>query len=106
MTKKPREGDLYGILEVFGKTFEIYYGYYEDFERESRYNDPVPIYPDLFKYPQYDEQGRPIVTQMQFACKYFLGKEDEDACGRCEHFRKGENLFGLCGCRERQRKDL
>lgn len=100
--QKAREGDLYAVVKVFGKTFEIYYGYYEDYERNSPYNDPVPIYPDLIKDPQYDAQGYPIVTEMQVACEHYDGSVQDDSCGRCAHFQKGERLFGRCGCERRR----
>ena len=96
--QRAKEGDLYGIVSAFGKTFEIYYGYYEEYERQSKYNDPVPIYPDLLREPQYDATGRPIVTAMQIACEHYNGSDREDSCGRCQHFLKGERLFGLCDC--------
>ena len=102
MKQKAKEGDLYGIVRVFGKTFEIYYGYYEDYERQSKYNDPVPIYPDLAKEPQYDESGRQIVTEMQVPCEHYRGVAQEDRCGRCKHFQKGEQLFGFCKCVHRR----
>ena len=100
---KAREGDLYDVVKVFGKTFELYYGYYEEYERKSKYNAPVPIYPDLLHEPQYDGEGRPIVTEMQIACEHYRGSKQEDSCGRCKHFQKGERLFGLCRCEHRQR---
>ena len=94
--KKPSEGDLYEQVSVYGKTFEIYYGYYEEFEKNSIYNDPVPIYPDLISSPEYDDDGNRIVTQMQIACEKYSGSLDEDSCGKCVHFKKGHKLFGLC----------
>lgn len=100
--QKAKEGDLYGVVNVYGKTFEIYYGYYEEYERNSKYNDPVPIYPDLIKDPQYDEGGHPIVTEMQVVCEHYDGADRDDSCGRCRHFQKGERLFGLCGCESRK----
>ena len=48
---KIREGELYKRLELFGRAFELYYGYYEDYERER--GEPVPIYPDFQKSPEY-----------------------------------------------------
>lgn len=101
---KKKEGDLYGAVDVYGKRFVIYYGYYEEFERNSIYNNPVPIYPDLAKDPEYDSEGCPIVTQMQVACESYKGKNGEDQCGMCEHFQKGDNLFGLCRCEARRKK--
>ena len=103
--RNAKEGDLYGVVRIYGKTFEIYYGYYEDYERQSKYNDPVPIYPDLVKTPQYGDGGRPIVTEMQVACAHYRGSETDDRCGRCRHFQKGERLFGLCQCEQMRRNE-
>ena len=100
--QKNKEGELYGVFDVFGKRFPIYYGFYEEYERESRWNDPVPIYPDFRAEPQYDGEGRPIVTAMQLACESYEGNEDDDRCGRCTHFQPGEALFGVCECAERR----
>ena len=101
---KNKEGDLYGKITVYGKTFEIYYGYYEEFERNSIYNDPVPIYPDLKKNPEYTDDGLLIVTEMQAACEYYKGNEQEDSCGRCAYFKNSENLFGCCLAEQRRNR--
>ena len=42
-----RDGDLYKTVTVHGKTFELRYGYYEEYERESLFSEPIPIYPDF-----------------------------------------------------------
>lgn len=101
--KKPKEGELYGSFSVFGKSFDIYYGYYEEFERNSIYNDPVPIYPNLKDNPEYDGDGYRIVTEMQMACENYSGHFGEDSCGRCAHFMKGVKLFGLCKAESERR---
>ena len=31
--EKIKEGDLYKIIELFGRSFEIKYGYYEEYEK-------------------------------------------------------------------------
>ena len=98
-----KEGDLYGVLTIFGKKFEIYYGYYEEYERNSPYNEPVPVYPDLAKNPEYCDDGYPIVTEMQVVCENYFGKDGEDRCGRCRHFKKAEKLFGKCKCEKRKK---
>ena len=95
----PKEGDIFEVVKIYGKTFEIYYGYYEEFERESFYGEPVPVYPDLKTNPEYDSDGTPIVTEMQIACERYSGSSNEDSCGKCTHFKKGDKLFGLCGAR-------
>ncbi len=95
----PKEGDLYKEVTVFGTTFRLLYGYYENFERESPFNDPLPIYPDFIKNPHYTKEGHPLVTAMQNACPHYSKPEDEDSsCSDCVFFQKGEELFGLCQC--------
>ena len=94
----PREGELYRTVDIAGRIFHLYYGYYEEFERE--HHEPMPIYPDLIKNPEYTQEGIPIVTAMQDACPYYRGTADGECCHECAHFLQGEELFGLCGCIE------
>ena len=35
-----KERDLYKVITIYGKTFELYYGYYEEKDRYSKYNEP------------------------------------------------------------------
>ncbi len=101
----PKEGDLYKEVTVSGKTFKLVYGYYESFERESPFNDPMPIYPDFIKEPHYTDDGIPIATAMQNTCEFYNGKNDEDSsCADCVFFQAHEELFGLCHCPENKRR--
>lgn len=101
----PKEGDLYKEVTVGGNTFKIFYGYYEEFERESPFNDPIPIYPDFIKEPHYTAEGIPIATAMQNVCEFYNGKNDEDSsCSDCVFFQKYEELFGLCNCSRNKRE--
>lgn len=100
----PKEGDLYKVVTISGKTFRLLYGYYESFERESPFNDPMPIYPDFTKEPHYTDEGIPIVTAMQNVCEFYNRKNDEDStCAECVFFQKNEELFGLCNCPQNKR---
>ena len=104
-TQTPKEGDLYKDVTIFDKTFKLLYGYYESFERESPFNEPIPIYPDFIKDPHYTAEGIPIATAMQNVCKYYNGKSDEDStCSDCVFFQKYEELFGLCNCPRKKRE--
>lgn len=97
-TVKPREGELYKEVTVGGKVFELRYGYYEEFERNGRFNDPIPIYPDFIEYPVYTDEGHPIVTAMQDVCANYecAHDDDGDSCQDCKYFKKHEDLFGIC----------
>ena len=92
MDSKPREGDVYKVLTAFGKSFTLRYGYYEERERESKWAEPMPIYPDFLKDPTYTEVGEPFVTGQ------FVGKNREDGCFGCEYYRKGDEFLGICVC--------
>lgn len=95
----PKEGDLYKEVTVGGNTFKIFYGYYEEFERECPFNEPMPIYPDFIKEPHYTNEGVPIATAMQNVCEYYSGKNDEDSsCSDCGFFQSCQELIGLCHC--------
>ena len=95
-----REGDLYKVLTAHGKTFPIYYGYYEEIDRE---HDPLEIYPDFLKTPAYTASGMPFVTAMQRPCSFFFGEPDEDnTCYQCAHYERCVELLGVCRCEARR----
>ena len=96
---EPREGDLYKVITAHGKTFEIYYGYYEETDRLSPYGRPMEMYPDFTENPVYTDKGLPFVTAMQKPCKYFKGEQyDGNTCLQCSHYVRCEELLGLCKC--------
>lgn len=93
------EGEIYKILNILDKVFEIRYGYYEDYERENPFIDPIPIYPDFKEVPEYTNEGIPFVTKMQDICKHYKGRHTAEAdCGECDHYRHCDELIGICLC--------
>ena len=98
---RARDGDLYKTVTVRGRTFELYYGYYEDYERQS--GEPVPIYPDLVSAPVYTDDGLPLVTQMQALCEHGDSRFEDGLCVDCRYFLHGEDLIGVCSCEEKRK---
>jgi hypothetical protein len=98
MNSRAREGDLYRRIDLHGKTFIIYYGYYDERERESKWDDPIPIYPNFLIDPEHTREGFPFVTAMQDACKGFRGTHPDDGCHGCLHYKGGDDLIGICTC--------
>lgn len=96
--KQPKEGELYKTVTVFGKRFELRYGYYEEGDR--RWGEPDVLYPDFLKEPLYTDRGEPFVTALQDACESYKGEARtvDSTCAECEYFKRGEELFGLCKC--------
>ena len=105
MKSKKKEGELYRVIEVGEDRFEIFYGYYEERDRLGKYNDPIPIYPDFLSEPRYDKEGRPYVTEMQDVCQYYDGKSFVDICNGCSHYRKCDDLIGICLCSKNRKRE-
>ena len=103
--EKIKEGDLYKIIKISDKEFEIKYGYYEDDDRYSQYNELIPIYPDFIKKPEYTQEGFSIVTQMQDKCKYFKGNLNDECCYKCIHYKEKEDLIGICNHHLKRKKE-
>ena len=101
----PKEGDLYKVVNTYGRTFELRYGYYG--ERDRKY-DPDVIYPDFIKEPVYTDDGTPFVTMMQDACPYYKGEKKRTAdstCDECKYFGHGEDWFGICTCPKNKKNE-
>ena len=95
----PQEGTLYKVLNLHGQTFPLYYGYYEECERQNPAVEPMPIYPDFQKEPRYTQDGFPFVTKMQDRCMHYQGKDSQFSdCAECHHYLHGEELLGICIC--------
>ena len=95
-----REGDVFRNIVVDGKSFEIRYGYYENYERDA--GDPIPIYPDFYDSPTFGRSGLRIVSAIQQACEAFTPKcngcEKEGDCGFCKYYAENQagDMIGIC----------
>ena len=96
METEKREGDLYKEIRLYGKTFRIRYGYYDEIDRTGKYNDPIPIFPDFISSPVYTEDGYPFVTAIQDTCVCFRGTSRDDGCYGCRYYEQGDELIGVC----------
>ena len=102
-----KEGELYRIIEAHGKTFEIYYGYYDEADRQNPYVEPMEMYPNFVEAPVYTEKGIPFVTAMQPPCRYFNGVSDVDnTCYQCAYYERCEELLGLCTCPHNRKEKI
>ncbi len=100
----PKEGDIYKIVNIDGHTFELRYGYYEEYERKN--SEPVVIYPDLTRRI-YTKDGYLIVTAIQDPCSYYEISEHkarDECCVDCIHYSSPDNDIGICKCMHNQNK--
>ena len=101
--KRMPEGAIYKTITAFDNTFEVRYGFYDDFERDSENAYPVPIYPDFRENPLYTKDGYPFVTKMQELCEFGSSKFADGCCADCPHFVHGAEMIGICTCDENRR---
>lgn len=94
MLNRNEEGKVYKIVCSHGRVFDIRYGYYEEYERAR--GEPIPIYPNFNKNPEYTDEGYPFVTAMQDVCSHFEGEDSGLGCYGCRHFDHGDDLIGIC----------
>lgn len=101
----PREGELYKTITVGGHSFDLRYGYYEEYERSA--GPPVVVFPNLNAYPMYSPEGYPLVTQIQDPCRYFklASGREEHWCGDCAYFAGAHPEIGECRCEYRKKPD-
>ncbi len=98
-TSPPKEGDLFKIIQIHGKTFEIRYGFYEECDRHNQFAEPIEIYPDFIRHPQHTDDGIPFITAIQTPCIHFSGKKNANStCEECSYYQHCEELLGLCTC--------
>ncbi len=100
----PKEGDIYKTIHIDEYIFELRYGYYEKYERET--GEPVVIYPDLTRRI-YTWDGYPIVTAIQEPCSYyevFEHKAKNECCVDCIHYYPPDDDIGVCKCKHNQKK--
>lgn len=93
------EGELYKEVQLHGRAFTLYYGYYEECDRQNPLCEPIVIYPDFLKEPVYTDDGKPFVTMIQDACDKYEGnakRTSDTACADCRYFERGEEWFGVC----------
>lgn len=107
----PKEGDLFKVITAYGKSFELRYGYYDEQDRHSKYNEPIEIYPDFLEHPEYTDEGIPFATAMQDRCKHFKLKDknndegEDNVCFHCIHYEKCDELLGVCRCKARRKNE-
>ncbi len=103
---RPQEGALFKVIDLYGFQFPLYYGYYDETERENPASELMPIYPDFVKEPLHTADGFPFVTKMQDPCKHYQGKAgSNNDCAECAYYQHGDELLGICICPKNKRNE-
>ncbi len=100
----PKDGDIYKTVKIDEHSFELRYGYYEEFERHN--GEPVVLYPDLVKNLCYTKDGYRIVTAIQDPCGFYTVSEHktrDECCNDCDYYKISGNEIGICTCPENRK---
>lgn len=97
------EGDLYKLIKIEDFVIEIKYGYYDEKDKYSKYNEPIPIFPNFVTNPIYTTEGYPLVTKMQNKCNHYISDIKSDECFGCKYLKEVEDLIGICICSHNRR---
>ncbi len=99
----PQEGAVYETFNIGGHSIIVYYGFYDESDREM--GGLVPIVPDFLSNPLYTEDGYPLATQTQDSCLHYKVRSQEEGdgwCADCIHYSDENSLIGICKCRKRK----
>lgn len=100
MANEIKEGDLYKIVEVAGKKFDIRYERLEDPDPE----DPDALVPHLFLFeenPEYTKDGFAFRNKFDSVCPYLKPKDHDfynHECERCVYLSETVEYIGVCRC--------
>lgn len=100
----PQEGEIYKVVQVGDKTFEIVYGYYSEADRQ--WGEAMPILPDFTKTPIYTNDGEPLITRIQDACEFYEvsdNKEGDGWCADCLHNKSPNDEISVCKCKHNRK---
>ena len=103
--KKIKAGDLYKVITVAGREFEIYYMDCGVIDPESK-GELIPDFP-FFDDPEYTDDRYPYTNQLNEACEHYKANSDRPdlCCYDCIYFQDAVEEIGVCRCTARRRRE-
>lgn len=103
--KKIKAGDLYKVITVAGREFEIRYMDCGDYDPESK-GEFIPDFP-FFDEPEYTEDRYPFTNQINDACEHYKANSDRPdlACYDCIYYQDVVEQIGVCRCTARRLRE-
>ena len=101
----PKEGDLYKTIILGGKTIEIRYQRYEDFDPEHQIDYEVKMFEDN---PEYTVDGFAFRNAQDEVCPYLVPKDGNCdgnfTCESCAYLSDRVEHIGICGCTAKRQR--
>lgn len=101
--KKRKAGDLYKVIEVAGRKFEIRYLDMGAVDSEMA-GQLIPDFPFFDENPEYTDDGYPFANVLNDDCKHYRSDDPtpEGTCRDCIYFREAVEEIGVCRCTARR----
>lgn len=102
---KIKPGDLYKVITVAGREFEIRYMDCGEFDPEQK-GEVMPDFPYFEEEPEYTDDRYPFANRINDCCEHYkTGAERPDrTCQDCFYFKDAVEEIGVCRCTARRKR--
>ena len=100
--QKIKAGDLYKVITVAGREFEIRYMDMGEVDPESE-GQCIPDFP-FFDEPEYTDDRYPFTNSLNDCCEHYRTNDatPENTCQDCIYFKDAVEEIGVCRCTARR----
>lgn len=101
MSNKP--GDLYKVITVAGKSFEIRYMDCGEFDPDQK-GEVMPEFPFFDEHPEYTDDRYPFTNSLNDSCEHYRTEDatPDNSCYDCIYFKDAVEDIGVCRCTARR----
>lgn len=101
--QKIKAGDLYKVITVAGREFEIRYMDMGEVDPESK-GQCIPDFPFFDEQPEYTDDRYPFTNTLNDCCEYYRTNDatPENTCRDCIYFKDAVEEIGVCRCTARR----
>ncbi len=103
--QKIKPGDLYKVITVAGREFEIRYIDCGEFDPESK-GQCIPNFPFFDEKPEYTDDRYPFTNELNDCCEHYKTDDPtpEKTCRDCIYFKDAVEEIGVCRCTARRKR--
>ena len=101
--QKIKAGDLYKVITVAGREFEIRYMDMGEVDPESK-GQCIPDFPFFDEQPEYTVDRYPFTNTLNDCCEHYRTNDatPENTCRDCIYFKDAVEEIGVCRCTARR----
>lgn len=104
--KDIKTGDLYKVINVAGREFEILYMDMGSVDPESK-GEFIPDFPFFDEQPEYTDDRYPFTNTLNDCCEHYRteNKRPNNSCQDCIYFKDAVEMIGVCRCTARRLRE-